>query len=147
MRFGFKSNKILVPSVKKQLTENFKKNINIMESRIIYESDKTYLEKISWIKFENNSESEWRYLNPKSLTEKNVEEIFNASFGGNTIYLVTNRNESKVISKSNLFSEIKSLFGEMEFRVWNEYFENVVEFKLEVYRKGLKPAGNSGLAQ
>ena len=118
-----------------------------MESRIIYESDKTYLDKVCWTKPENNSESEWRYLNPKSLTEKDVKEIFNTSFGGNSIYLITNRNESKEINKSNLFSEIKSLFGKMEFRVWNEYFEDVVEFKLEVYRKGKKPAGNNGLAQ
>jgi len=107
-----------------------------MESRIIYESDKTYLGKVSWTKPENNSESEWRYFNSESLTEKDVEEIFNVSFGGKITYLVTNRNKSIEISKSNLFSEIKSLFGKMEFRVWNEDFESVVEFKLEVYRKG-----------
>ena len=109
-----------------------------MESRIIYESDKTYLEKISWIKFENNSESEWRYLNPESLTEKDAEEIFNTNFTCRKVYLVTNRNDSKEIDKTNLFSEIKSLYGKKEFKVWNENFENVVEFKLEVYRKGKK---------
>lgn len=114
-----------------------------MESRIIYESDKTYLEKVGWIKDENNSESEWRYLNPENLAEKDTEEIFNASFIGGKIYLITNRNDSKEIYKTNLFSEIKSLYGKTEFRVWNENFENVVEFKLEVYRKGKKPAGNS----
>ena len=107
-----------------------------MESRIIYESDKTYLGKVSWTKPEKNSESEWRYFNSESLAEKDVEGIFNASFGGKTAYLVTNRNESREIIKSNLFSEIKSLFGKMEFRVWNEDFESVVEFKPEVYRKG-----------
>lgn len=109
-----------------------------MESRIIYESDKTYLNGINWQKPENNSESEWQYLNPESLTEKDLERVFNASFVSENVYVVTNRNESREINKSNLFSEIKSLFGKMEFRVWNEDFENVVEFKLEVYRKGEK---------
>ena len=107
-----------------------------MESRIIYESDKTYLEKISWIKFENNSESEWRYLNPESLTEKDTERIFDISFADESVYIVTNRNESEEISKASLYSEIKALYGKMEFRVWNNEFESVVEFKLEVYRKG-----------
>lgn len=118
-----------------------------METRIIYESDKTYFEKVCWIKDEYNSGSEWRYLNPESLTEKDVEEIFNSSFTGGKIYLITSRKNSKEIYKINLFSEIKSLYGKTEFRVWNENFENFVEFKLEVYRKGKKPAGNSSLAQ
>ncbi len=107
-----------------------------MESRIIYESDKTYLNRIHWTKLENNSESEWQYLNPESLTERDTERIFDTSFAGETVYLVTNRTESKEISKTNLFAEVNSLFGKMEFRVWNKDFENVAEFKLEVYRKG-----------
>jgi hypothetical protein len=107
-----------------------------MESRIIYESDKTYLGKVSWTKPENNSEREWRYFNSESLVEKDIEGIFNASFGGKIAYVVTSRNESKEICQSNLFSEIKSLLSKMEFRVWNEDFESVLEFKTEVYRKG-----------
>ena len=107
-----------------------------MESRIIYESDKTYLTKVNWTKPENNSESEWRYLNPQSLTEKYLKEIFSSSFEGETVYLVTNRNESIEVNKANLFSEMKSLYGKTEFRIWNVEFENVAEFKLEVYRKG-----------
>ena len=109
-----------------------------MESRIIYESDKTYLTSIHWKKPENNSESEWIYQNPESLTEKDAERIFNSSFGGEILHLVTNRNESKEINKAELFSEIKSLYGKMEFRIWNNDFEKVVEFKMEVYRKGEK---------
>lgn len=107
-----------------------------MESRIIYESDKTYLNTIQWQKPENNSESEWQYLNPESLTERDSERIFNISFGGETVYIVTSRNESSEISKANFFSEIKALYGKMEFRVWNNEFESVVEFKLEVFRIG-----------
>ena len=109
-----------------------------MESRNIYESEKTYFEKINWTKPKSNSESEWSYLNPKRLAEKEIEEIFDSNFADEIIYLVTNRNESKVISKTNLYSEIKSLYGKKEFRVWNNSFENVVEFKLEIYRKGKK---------
>ncbi len=107
-----------------------------MESRLIYESDKTYLNKIHWIKPENNSESEWYYLNPKTLTEIDTNEIFNIRFTGEILHLVTSRNESTEINKENLFSNIKSLYGKTEFRIWDKDFENVVEFKLEVYRKG-----------
>lgn len=107
-----------------------------MESRIIFESDKTYLDKVHWKKTENNSESEWKYLNPESITESYIQEIFEADFNGEKVCLIINRKESKEVDKENIFSEIKSLYGKTVFRVWDKNFENVVEFKMEVYRKG-----------
>ena len=107
-----------------------------MESRIIYESDKTYLSGIHWEKPEKNTESEWSYLNAEKLTENDTEKILAESFTGENLYLVISRNESVEINKKEVFSKIKLLFGKLEFRIWDENFENVVEFKTEVYRKG-----------
>ena len=107
-----------------------------MESRIIYESDKTYLSRIIWTKPKVDSESEWCYLNPESLTEKDTEKILAENFDGEKVYLVTNRNESVEVNKAEVFSKIKSLYGKSDFRIWNKEFESVVEFKTEVYRKG-----------
>ena len=109
-----------------------------MESRMIYESDKTYLSKIHWKKPKNNIESEWSYLNAEKLTENELEEIFVENFAGEYLYLVTSRNESVQINTTEVFSKIKALYGKTEFRIWSEDFESVVEFKLEVYRKGEK---------
>ena len=107
-----------------------------MESRIIYESDKTYLSGIHWKKSEKNTESEWRYLDSEKFTENDIEKIFAKSFTGENLYLVISRNESVEINKTEVFSKIKLLFGKLEFRIWDKNFENVVEFKTEVYRKG-----------
>jgi hypothetical protein len=109
-----------------------------MESRIIYECDKTYLDRIHWLKTEKNTESEWCYLNPKNLTENDVEKIFVENFGEENFYLVVNRNESIEISKMEIFSKLNLMYGKSEFRIWSKDFENVVEFKTEVYRKGKK---------
>ena len=106
-----------------------------MESRVIYESDKTYLPKTLWAKPEN-SESEWRYLNPENLIENDFEKKIMTSFSGENLYIAISRNESLEIKKMNILSNIKSLYGKLEFRVWDSDFENVIEFKTEIYRKG-----------
>jgi hypothetical protein len=107
-----------------------------MESRIIYESDKTYLNKVHWEKPKINSESEWIYLNAEKLTENIIREIFTKTFKKENLYLVTSRNESTEINITDIFSKIKLIFGKIEFRIWDKNFENVLEFKTEVYRKG-----------
>lgn len=118
-----------------------------MESRIIYECDKTHLMKIHWLKPKIDSESEWLYLNPEKFNESDSEEIFNQNFTGEKVFLTINRRESKQVSKSDIYKEIRLLYGKTKFRVWDENFENVAEFEMEVYRKGKKPAANSRLAQ
>ena len=107
-----------------------------MESRIIYESNKTYLSRIHWKNPENNTESEWRYLNIENLTENDAEKIFAENFDGENVYLVTSRNESAEINKAEIFTKLKLLFGKSEFRIWDIDFENVAEFRNEVYREG-----------
>jgi hypothetical protein len=109
-----------------------------MESRIIYEYDKTYLNSIHWLKTEKNTESEWCYLNHRNLSENVVEKIFAVNFGEENFYLVVNRNESVEINRMEIFSKLNLLYGKSEFRIWSKDFENVVEFKTEVYRKGKK---------
>jgi len=107
-----------------------------MESRLIYESDKTYQNKIQWIS-PIGSESEWRYLNPQSANEIQLQNIINKKFIEETLYLVIDRNESMEIDKLDLGSKIKGLYGKTEFKVWDKSFQNIIEFNLEVYREGI----------
>ena len=107
-----------------------------MESRLIYESDKTYLSKVDWIEPKKDSESEWSYLNPETVTENDIEKIFNSEFNFKKFYFITSREESKEVQQSEVNTEIKALYGKTKFRIWNENFESVIEFHNEVYRKG-----------
>jgi hypothetical protein len=107
-----------------------------MESRLIYESDKTYLSKIKWIEPKKDFQSEWSYLNPETVTDDNIEKIFDKEFSFEKFFFVTSRNESKEVQQSEVIMEIKTLYGKTNFRVWNESFKKVVEFNKEVYRKG-----------
>lgn len=107
-----------------------------MESILIYESDKTYLSKVNWIEAKKDSQSEWSYLNPETVTENDIEKIFNSEFNFNKFYFVTSRKESKEVQQSEVKIEIRVLYGKTKFRIWNENFESVVEFDNEVYRKG-----------
>jgi hypothetical protein len=49
---------------------------------------------------------------------------------------VIDRNQSEQINKFNLIPKIKDLYGKTEFKVWDENFENIIEFKKEIYREG-----------
>jgi hypothetical protein len=107
-----------------------------MESRLIYESDKTYLSKIKWIEPNKEFKSEWSYLNPEKLTDNDLEKIFDSEFNFEKFFFVTSRDQSKEVQKSEVLLEIKTLYGKTNFRIWNENFKKVVEFHNEVYRKG-----------
>ena len=107
-----------------------------MESRLIYESDKTFINRIQWTNPENSSESEWLYLKPKTLSENQIADILNKKLTSEILYLVIDRNQSEQIDKFNLIPKIKDLYGKTEFKVWDENFENVIEFKKEIYREG-----------
>jgi hypothetical protein len=107
-----------------------------MESRLIYESDKTYLNKVNWIVPKKDSQSEWSYLNPETVTENDIEKIFNSEFSFKKFYFVTSRKKSKEVQQTEVNIEIKALYGKTKFRIWDENFESVVEFDNEVYRKG-----------
>ena len=105
-----------------------------MESRAIYESDKTNIQKIEWLKLDD---SEWKYLDAQPA-EKNIKDIVKY-LKDSKLYLVTNQNESKEIENAQLGNVLRNLHGQKDFKIWTRNFRYVVELnKVGIYRKGEK---------
>ncbi|WP_430399681.1 hypothetical protein [Flavobacterium sp.] len=112
-----------------------------MESRLIFEADKTYKDKIEWIKPSEASESEWVYLNfVDSLNEKVFVGLINEYLNSDILYIVISRKNSFEIKKENIISEVKEYLENVDFTIWNQEFNKVIEFnKIDIYRKGIIP--------
>ncbi|MBA4155184.1 hypothetical protein [Flavobacterium sp.] len=107
-----------------------------MESRLIFESDKTYQLNVEWLK-EHTSDSEWKYLNSENLDQQIIFKIINEFITTENLFLVINREKSNEIHKSNFMEEFINLYGKIDFKIWDKNFVNVIEFNKEVYRQGI----------
>lgn len=107
-----------------------------MESRLLFATDKVYIHKVRWQLPDEDSVSEWRYLDPNNFTEVFLLNMVAAWVNAEFVYLVRNRKESKKINTASLFAELKVLYGSTRFRVWDMDFKCVIDFDLEVYRLG-----------
>lgn len=107
-----------------------------MESRLIYESNKIYINKIIWSIFRN--ESEWIFLDiDKETDEKKLQKIINENFHEENLYFVTTRNDSVQISKKDISKKIAENFRHINIIIWNDNFKKVIEFnKNGVFRIG-----------
>ncbi|MCX8523083.1 hypothetical protein OF897_04000 [Chryseobacterium formosus] len=107
-----------------------------MESRLIYESNKIYIDKIIWNIFRNDSE--WIFLGiDKETDEKKLQKIINENFHEESLYFVTTRNDSVQISKKDISKKIAENFRNIDIFIWNESFKKAIEFnKNEVFRIG-----------
>ena len=110
-----------------------------MESRLIFETDKTYKDKIEWIKTSEESESEWVYFSfEESLNEKDFLDLINEYLNSDILYIVISRKNSFKIKKESIISEVKEYLGCIDFTVWNQEFNKAIEFnKIGIYRKGM----------
>lgn len=109
-----------------------------MDSRIIFESNRIYINRIVWTKEKPELDSEWQTFdinNPVSLAK--IEEIIKAMSNGNTFYLSLGRHNSLVIENESILNEIKELLSKESFHIWNKDFTSVIEFnKMGVFRYG-----------
>jgi len=105
-----------------------------MESRLIYESNKTYLDQVIWKIFQN--ESEWNFIGI-DIDEEKLLEIIAKNFSDDNLYIVLNRNDSDEINKSELPTKILEIFRDVNFTIWDKKFQKVIEFnKNGVFRIG-----------
>ena len=109
-----------------------------MESRLIYESNKTYLNHVEWIKAENAG-SEWSFFgNDENIGEIQIRKILDENFDDENLYFVFSRNESSEMNKNELVKKISKVFRYYNFTVWNNNFRKVIEFnKVGIYRNGI----------
>ncbi|MGH2666652.1 hypothetical protein [Flavobacterium sp.] len=106
-----------------------------MDSRIIYETNKTFHNKIEWLITLPKSESEWIYLN----SENSIQEIIESYFESEILFVSLTRNESFQTEKTNIVGKIKDYIKNQDFSIWNQEFSKVLEFnKIGIYRKGIK---------
>jgi hypothetical protein len=105
-----------------------------MDSRLIFESSKTYGAKIKWTR-DTNADSEWLYFdldNPDIL-----EYLINTYFIVDTLHVALGRHNSFTADKTETFKKVKQLIGQTDFNVWNENFTKTIEVnKIGVFRTG-----------
>ncbi len=109
-----------------------------MDSRIIFESAKTYIQTVTWIKPKIDKESEWIHIgiNNNVVTIENIIEDY---FITDELYVGLTRNESFESNKETITDKIQPLIGITDFTIWDWSFQKVIEFnKIGVYRKGIK---------
>ena len=112
----------------------------IMDSRIIYEVNKTYHNKIEWLMPSNKSESEWIYFDFEETNSENfIQEIIESFFESEILFVSLTRNESFQTEKTNIISKTKEYLRTQDFSIWNQEFSKVLEFnKIGILRKGIK---------
>jgi hypothetical protein len=109
-----------------------------VDSRIIYESAKTYIQKITWSKPSNNADSEWVFIDTEDNID-NITKIIQDFFITEQLYIALNRHQSFVTDNEIIGDKITPLIGKTDFSIWNSSFEKVIQFnKIGVYRKGIK---------
>lgn len=97
-----------------------------MESRLIYESNKIYLNKVIWNIFQN--QSEWRYIGNENINEEKIRKVIDKVFFEDTLYIVLNRNDSQEISRADIPKKIVGILKDINFTVWDIKFRKVIEF-------------------
>ena len=107
-----------------------------MDSRLIYESSKTYIQNVTWTK-PSGVDSEWLHIGTGDNIAA-VEKIIRDYFITDDLYVAINRQESFEINKEFIAERIRPLIGKEDFSIWNWTFQKVIEFnKIGVYRTGI----------
>jgi len=106
-----------------------------MESRLIYESNKTFTNKVDWNR-KKGSETEWIYF---ELTQINThEDIIRECFDRDVLHVSLGRHNSFTENKNGMFDKIKALLGVASFKIWDEAFTKTIEVSnIGVYRIGV----------
>ena len=105
-----------------------------MDSRLIFESSKTFLDKVEWT-MGNHPDSEWHNLEINSTNHLHliIEEFFITE----TLHVTVGRNDSFTVNKNEIYNKIKDYYCKADFLIWNENFKKVIQFnRIGVYRTG-----------
>ena len=72
-----------------------------MESRLIYESSKTFISKIKWTR-KDNAESEWQYFDLNK--PESIADVINNFFIADTLHVSLGRQNSYTEEKSLIYN-------------------------------------------
>ena len=109
-----------------------------MDTRLIFESHKTFKPKINWTEA-NNTESEWTTFDlTREELIQHLYKVITDFFIADTLHVAIDRNNSFTIDKQNILEKIRALLNVSDFNIWNEQFTKTMEFnKIGVYRTGI----------
>lgn len=110
-----------------------------MDSRIIYECDKTYISKAKWLRFSENAESEWIHFGTGNNLNKNlIFDTITNYFDDDILYVAISRGNSFESDKASIHTKIEIYINKVNsFAIWNSKFHKVIQFnKIGVFRKG-----------
>ncbi|MCO6176400.1 hypothetical protein NHF50_15225 [Flavobacterium sp. NRK F10] len=114
------------------------KKIPLLDSRMIYETNKAYQNKIKWLKQSPESESEWMYINFDNTDYENcIHEIIVRYFNSEILFVSINRNDSFQTDRMTTIAKIKTYLKTHNFSIWDKDFSKIIEFnKIGILRKG-----------
>ena len=109
-----------------------------MKSYIIFQINKTLIPKVEWMKLSPEDEIEWQCIRvEKGLEIKVFKEIVKNHLTTDFFIFSLSRKGSTKISFSQLIDRILLEYETQNFTVWDENFQNVIEFNnVGIYRVG-----------
>lgn len=108
--------------------------VSIMDSKNIYISSQVFSRKTLWLR-NHSADSEWFFIGSDTSKLNVIIDSFFAE--EQALYLVTDRHNSKQLSKSETLENAKDLLEKTQFSIWDFNFKKVIEFnKIGVYRIG-----------
>ena len=111
-----------------------------MESRLIYESGKTYLSKVNWLKLPR-ADSEWNHLNSFCLAD--MERLIKDFFHTDILHVLIGRASSFSVELSVAAKSIEPHLNVIDFIIWSADYKKAMQFSnIGVYRSGLIKSGN-----
>lgn len=105
-----------------------------MDSKNIYISSQVFSRKTLWLR-NYSADSEWFYIGyDASKLNALIDSFFAAE---QSLYLVTDRNNSMQLAKFELLEKVNSVIEKSDFSIWDVGFKKGIEFnKIGVYRIG-----------
>lgn len=109
-----------------------------MESRIIFESNKTYISKVAWLRKSEQLESEWvHYGKGDKLNIDLIIKAIKTHLENNILQVSVSRQNSFSTTKEDFLTATDKLLGTDNFEVWDYDFKKVIQFNnIGVFRVG-----------
>ena len=106
-----------------------------MDSKLIFIKSRRLLSKVAWWP---TPDFGWQYCGTSDdLEVALIRQTISRHLSSELVYFVPDRNDSKLVDKSQIFDLIVNNIDKMEMTFWTEKFNKVIEFKtFGVFRLG-----------
>jgi hypothetical protein len=111
-----------------------------MDSELIFETNNSFLKKVTWIKPVVNSFTEWSYVGlDKELKLDLIHKVIENHLKSEIVNVSVNKTDSFQTNIHSLKEKISTIMGRVSFTVWDAGFQNVIQLnKIGVLRYGTR---------